>query len=338
MFAFALQRRVVLTISVILLSAATLSGCADGVPVFSSKSRTGWTRPKANSAGFYKVGTPYQIKGTWYYPREDYSYREEGVASWYGDEFHNKVTANGEMFDMNTLTAAHRTLPLPCMVRVTNLENGRSLVVRVNDRGPFANNRIIDMSRRGAQLLGFLNKGTTKVRVEVLPEESRKLKEAALGKRKNLEKAVRTGGTNTKKTASADNGLLIQKDTARITTTARRPALANVPVAKPAPQTAPMKLASAQPQQMTTQIAPAAPMKNWVVQAGAFSSQENATALSAKLQSVGNSYISPVEIGGKTLYRVRVGLEGSKSQADMLVNAVKEQGIAAPRLFENGTF
>ena len=105
--------------------------------------------------GSYKVGNPYKIMGTWYYPKEDYGYSEVGMASWYGEDFHAKKTANGENYDMNTLTAAHRTLPLPSIVKVTNLENGRSLVLRVNDRGPYAKNRIIDISKRGAQLLGF---------------------------------------------------------------------------------------------------------------------------------------------------------------------------------------
>ena len=116
-------------------------------------------------AGVYKVGQPYQINGTWYYPREQPDYDETGIASWYGTPFYGQHTANGEIYDANALTAAHRTLPMPVNVRVTNLENGRSLVVRVNDRGPFARGRIIDVSARAAQLLGFYGNGTAKVRV-----------------------------------------------------------------------------------------------------------------------------------------------------------------------------
>ncbi len=129
----------------------------------------------------YKVGKPYQIKGVWYYPQIDYGYVEEGVASWYGPGFHGQTTANGEIYDQNDMTAAHRTLPLPSIVRVTNLENGRSIKLRVNDRGPFAQNRIIDLSRRGAQLLGFYNAGTARVRVEIDAEESRQLAIALTG-------------------------------------------------------------------------------------------------------------------------------------------------------------
>lgn len=133
--------------------------------------------------GTYKVGKPYKIMGKWYYPKEDYNYSEIGVASWYGKDFHAKTTANGEKYDMYSLTAAHRTLPLPSIVKVTNLENGRSLVLRVNDRGPYAKNRIIDVSKRASQLLGFQTQGTTKVRVEVLEKESKALKAALLGER-----------------------------------------------------------------------------------------------------------------------------------------------------------
>ncbi|MDA0339851.1 MAG: septal ring lytic transglycosylase RlpA family protein, partial [Proteobacteria bacterium] len=122
--------------------------------------------------GLYKVGNPYQINGMWYYPTIDYEYDETGIASWYGPQFHGKATANGETFDMNSVSAAHRTLPLPSMVRVTNLDNGRSLTLRVNDRGPFARGRVIDLSRRAAQLLGFEGQGTTKVRVQILARES----------------------------------------------------------------------------------------------------------------------------------------------------------------------
>src|SRR5580692_13063327 len=102
------------------------------------------------SNGTYKVGQPYQIEGTWYYPREQPDYDETGVASWYGPTFHGQHTANGEIFDANGISAAHRTLPMPVNVRVTNLENGKSLIVRVNDRGPFARGRIIDLSAHAA--------------------------------------------------------------------------------------------------------------------------------------------------------------------------------------------
>jgi rare lipoprotein A len=168
----------------IMLLCVFAAGCAShGTPELAGLS------PKAQAVvikqygGVYKVGNPYQIMGRWYYPKEDYSYAEVGMASWYGDDFHAKRTANGEKYDMNTLTAAHRTLPLPSIVRVTNLENGRSLVVRVNDRGPYVKERIIDISKRGAQLLGYQTKGTAKVKVEIMADESRALKAALLNQK-----------------------------------------------------------------------------------------------------------------------------------------------------------
>lgn len=120
--------------------------------------------PKGN--GRYHVGKPYVIAGVTYVPEENPNYRAEGIASWYGDAFHGRLTSNGEIFDMRSITAAHPTLPLPSYVRVTNLSNGRSLVVRVNDRGPFHANRVIDVSVRAADLLGFKQNGTARVRVE----------------------------------------------------------------------------------------------------------------------------------------------------------------------------
>lgn len=134
---------------------------------------------QSKSVGTFKVGNPYQIFGVWYTPQESYNFSETGIASWYGPNFHGKATANGEIFDMNDLTAAHRTLQLPSIVRVTNLENGRSLIVRVNDRGPFKRGRVLDLSRRSAELLGTIQKGTAKVKIQLLPEESRAIAEIA---------------------------------------------------------------------------------------------------------------------------------------------------------------
>ncbi len=111
------------------------------------------------------VGRPYRIAGKWYRPAVDNNYDQTGTASWYGPNFHGRLTANGEIFDQFALSAAHPTLPLPSYVRVQNLSNGRSITVRVNDRGPFANNRLIDLSRRSAEVLGFINAGTARVRV-----------------------------------------------------------------------------------------------------------------------------------------------------------------------------
>lgn len=116
--------------------------------------------------GRYKVGKPYKVKDRWYHPKVDPDYSAEGAASWYGSAFHGRLTANGEVYDMTHLTAAHPTMPLPSYARVTNLANDASVIVRVNDRGPFASNRVIDLSKRAAELLDYTHAGVAKVRVE----------------------------------------------------------------------------------------------------------------------------------------------------------------------------
>lgn len=118
--------------------------------------------------GVYRVGKPYVVAGRTFVPEEDTNYKAEGLASWYGRAFHGRLTANGEVFDQELITAAHPTLPMPSYVRVTNLSNRKSLIVRINDRGPFHGDRVIDLSHKSAQLLGFKDNGVAKVRVEYI--------------------------------------------------------------------------------------------------------------------------------------------------------------------------
>lgn len=134
--------------------------------VSSSPRVVAFGEPVPKGGGTYRVGKPYTVAGRVYVPEEDVNYREEGLASWYGDDFHGRLTANGEVFDMASLTAAHPTLPMPCYARVTNMKNGKSLIVRVNDRGPYHGNRLIDVSNRAAELLEFKGNGVARVRVE----------------------------------------------------------------------------------------------------------------------------------------------------------------------------
>lgn len=160
-------------------TAPKLAALALALTVAACGSSRGIPGPTGTPYRAYIVGQPYQINGRTYYPREDFDYDRSGTASWYGSDFHGRRTANGETYDMNAMTAAHPTLPMPTIVRVTNLDNGRSAIVRINDRGPFAEDRIIDMSRAGARELGFENAGLARVRVAVLREASLRLKRAA---------------------------------------------------------------------------------------------------------------------------------------------------------------
>lgn len=169
----ALSLRFPLTVSI----ALTLSGCSSSAPSFdsgsafdakwgvSSSKRVVVTGPIPKGGGHYKLGKPYQIGGRWYVPRHEPSYDRVGVGSWYGTDFHGRKTANGEIFDMDALTAAHPTLPMPSYAYVTNLRNGRTILVRINDRGPYVADREIDLSRASAKAIGYAGAGLTKVRV-----------------------------------------------------------------------------------------------------------------------------------------------------------------------------
>ena len=316
--------------------------------------------------GNYKVGKPYQIEGVWYYPAEDYSYAETGIASWYGPDFHGKYTANGETYDMNDLTAAHRTLPMPSLVRVTNLDNGRSIVIRVNDRGPFARGRIIDVSRRSAQLLGFDNVGTAKVRVEILADESRQIASAAR----------RTPGPDDEKPTAAPLGQVA------VQTLAPPPGVTAAPApppqaARPTYSTPPQSSASAartgrpaanpppptvaaqdpaRPNATQAQVAAAAqppatavdasaapaptgqvtvvPVQatNIYVQAGAFSNPQNAQRLGNTLSSIAPAQLSYVLVGTTAMYRVRIGPAASVADADGMLARVVAAGYPEARI------
>lgn len=160
----------------IILTTLVLAGCSAQVsyggrdvgvrvPSYQAQRLVGNTGPLPKGGGVHKIGKPYQIAGKWYTPHHDPSYDRVGIASWYGPEAHGRRTANGEIFDMNALTAAHPTLPIPSYAYVTNLSNNRTILVRINDRGPFVKNRVIDLSRRVAHELGYFSQGTTRVRV-----------------------------------------------------------------------------------------------------------------------------------------------------------------------------
>ncbi len=170
-------------ISVFSIMAIVLGGCGStvgGIVKSSTISGFGKSQFEIENGTHYKVGKSYTILGTRYYPKEDYTYMEEGIASWYGPNFHAKSTANGGVFEQYNITAAHRTLPIPSVVRVTNLENGLTLVVKITDRGPYAKDRIIDLSRGTAEKLGVVKKGTAMVRVQILAKESKAYKQAML--------------------------------------------------------------------------------------------------------------------------------------------------------------
>ncbi len=253
------------------------------------------------NAGVYKVGQPYQIDNVWYYPREQPDYDETGIASWYGPTFYGHRTANGEMYDGNQLTAAHRTLPMPVNVRVTNLDNGKSILVRVNDRGPYARGRIIDLSARAAQLLDVVRTGTARVRVTYLSRAD--INGAPSPSETPPEIASALPAAPTGKVDSS--GLAIIPGAA----VAAPPV--NVAALPPPPPPPPVQAAA--PADQVTHV-PVPAMTHLYVQVGAFSKLENAKSLLAKLG--GDLRISTLQRGGQTLYRVRSGPLNSVEDAD----------------------
>ncbi len=234
------------------------------------------------TGGIHKTGNPYNIGGRWYTPMPfENGYDQTGIASWYGRDFDGKPTANGETYDMHALSAAHKTLPLPTMVRVTNLENGRSVIVRVNDRGPFVKERLIDLSYAAAKQLGYARSGTAHVRVQSLqlPPPS-KQETLAMGK----------------KLMAADHPN-------------------SVHVSSPDVLAAPATAASGK----------------IFIQLGAFSSKDNAVRLENQLKSSFTAiHTVAVQLGNRTLYRVRIGPYDDMVNIEQTVLSLQSHGFDKP--------
>ena len=282
---------------------ALLAGCSGpGGTRSGSNGGATWTSGAAietssyEERGSYKVGRPYRVFGVWYTPRENFAHSEVGTASWYGADFNGMPTANGEKYDMYAMTAAHPTLQLPSIARVTNMENGRQVVVRVNDRGPFSNSRVLDLSYAAAEALGFARQGTTQVRIDVLPEESRKVAELA-----------RDG-------ADVETQMAALGDIVR--------GLA-APATKAAGDDAIIRAAS---------YAPAVHDSNLYIQAGAFAQRDNAMRLSAALSRFGKTRIDTVSAGGRNLHRVRLGPLRDVAAADSTLSSLQRNGYSLAQI------
>jgi len=280
-----------------ILSFLLLLGCASDNKPFQYENLTQEVKAIKADGGFYKVGNPYTVMGQSYTPKEDYNYSEVGMASWYGDDFHNKRTANGETYDMRAITAAHRTLPLPSIVRVTNLENGKSIIARVNDRGPYVKNRIIDVSQKGAELLGYRQNGIAKVKVEVLEKESKAIKEAMLSK-----------NSTSKTYNNAINYSLVQNTNS----TPKYTAEITVPTSSVSAQT------------IKNNTPPAS--GNFFVQVGAFSDYNKAKEIAQSMKRFGNVSIYEAYLSKDGVYRVRLGAYQSRNEAMQILDRLIDYG------------
>jgi len=310
------------------------------------------TQELVGLGGHRKVGNPYQIAGQWYYPKEDPTYDETGIASWYGPGFHGRQTANGERFDQYQVSAAHTTLPMPSLVRVTNLENGRSMVVRINDRGPFAHGRIIDLSRRAAQLLGFEQQGTAKVRVQALTRDDPseiQVAQAGVGLTPPELQSPITSAPRTAVTAEA----LPPPPPAATAPAATAPAATTAAAASPpatrdrtlavrpghiTPVPVPMQQVAALPAtdlEQTLQQGQADPSAEIFVQAGAFTERDNANRLSSTLASLGAAQVMPAVIQGVEYFRVRLGPMPDVATADRLLDQLARLGHTNARIVVN---
>ena len=333
-------------------------------------------QPVPKGGGRYKVGDPYKINGRWYHPREDRTYDRVGTASWYGELFHGRYTANGEVYDMDALSAAHPTLPMPVYARVTNLQNDRAIVVRINDRGPYAHDRVIDLSRRSAHLLGFRKNGTARVRVQYLGPaplngddsyERQVLAQQSWARVADATAPRNVGPTVVRppaaKTAEARLPFTTAQQRPRAVAAApQRPRATTVVQRKspavgafrktiarvPAPSqvqptvkrvktipitTASIRKPSAAPAKPTPPLTSA--VGSVFVQTGAFRVKANAERMRDELAEIGTTHISPVNVRGGLIYRVRLGPFPERKAANRTLKRAAAAGIKGARIISN---
>ncbi len=317
-------------------------------------------QPVPKGGGVYQIGKPYQVGDLTYTPREDPGYDRVGNASWYGEMFHGRRTANGEIYDMDALSAAHPTLPLPVYARVTNLNNGRTIVVRINDRGPYARDRIIDLSRRSAELLGFRNNGTATVRVKYLGRAP--LNGDDSYERRYLASQSWTRVAGNGKSSKRDAVAAISALPAENPENLARPwkqagprevapggqaAVAASPaqewkattkaVAAPGPAPAAPAPLAALPAPQSTGSIPLASKPNTqagepVIQAGSFKNKENADRARTTLAALGSVEVTPIDVGGNAYFRVRVGPFSTTSDIKTALAKVKSAGFRGAKI------
>ncbi|CAN5841645.1 septal ring lytic transglycosylase RlpA family protein [soil metagenome] len=337
-----------------LLSVVLVSACLGACASSGSKGGSGGGGAGAQR-GSYKIGNSYKIDGVTYTPQEEFNHVETGVASWYGPGFHGKSTANGERYDQSERTAAHRTLQMPAIVRVTNLDNGLSTVVRINDRGPFARSRVIDLSRTAAQELDIVRNGTGRVRIDQLSAESLAVKDVAMSgggaAEQNAAVAQVASGQRSAPVAAPPPAqaqamapvvqapvvvvatppqqppVTSQAATQMVWTTNQRPPSLDSPPPNGAVTVA--SLAGGAPA-VTTPIARQA--GGFYVQTGSFATADNAGRQRDAVRSYGISEISQGSAAGRDVYRVRLGPYTTSDAAGIVADRLKRSGYGDARV------
>ena len=313
------MRKFMVVSCALLSTGLILSGCAShtykhtakldpfagrGSPYYTGKGKIPF------GGGRYQLGSPYQVAGRWFTPREQPGYDKTGLSSWYGEAFHRRQTSNGEWFDMATLTAAHATLPLPSYAKVTNLENGRTIIVRINDRGPFVDTRVLDVSKRVAEILGYKQQGTANVRVQYIgPAPLNDTGSHLMAMNRELKH-----GTPLRRMIAAANGGRAQ----------------DFQVAKA--ESAPVQQVE-YAEQPVQQFEPnQAASVNYFVQVGSFADPDNAERIRQQLSDVGPVQVAELMGSNGPIYRVRLGPLHDADEAQVALNQVFGYGLADARV------
>jgi rare lipoprotein A len=316
-------------LGLLIFAGLSLSGCTE-LQLTEHFAKKAMHQPPPQTApaitGPRKIGKPYEIMGQWYYPIDSSDgFREKGIASWYGKDFHGKDTANGERYNMYAYTAAHKTLPLPTYVRVTNLQNGKSLVVRVNDRGPFVAGRVIDLSYASAVAIGMHIQGTAPVLVEALPTDGSPLQPAET---RWVAENKTTQQTDTNfVSARFTDSVVARAEGAEASGVTGTVAMPELVAAEEIPSPTP-------PQPGLVQEIDGVTVGHVQVyiQTGAFTNYDNALAQLKKVQAYFTAELQEATINGKTFHRVRIGPMVNVDEADSVLAKALENGFADARV------
>lgn len=353
--ATALPARLLVSLILIACVGASVVACRSGNGERLGERVIPLGQPVPKGGGSYVTGSAYQVDGVWYQPREDPTYDRVGMASWYGELFHGRRTANGEIYDMDRLSAASTTLPLPVYARVTNLANRRSIIVRVNDRGPYASDRIMDVSRRSAELLGFRDGGTARVRVQYLARAplngddsyerrylaSQSWAQIASGERPRPAEgeplAVGSLAGETRPSPQRKTRVIVPSSTVAIQSVPDRAA------APPSPQLRWQASAQAPAGQrlareedpLPARGASGSPQGGLLIQAGSFKSADNAEKARRLLAGIAEVEVAPLQQGADTMFRVRLGPFADRGEATAALARVTEAGYAGAKIVAN---